>query len=42
MGIDANCAADHALDRFGRGEIYLVVAPGQWSLANEIVDNLDS
>jgi hypothetical protein len=41
MGIDAVCAADHPLDRFGRGDIYLVVPPGQWSQASEIVDNLD-
>jgi hypothetical protein len=41
MGVDACCAADHPLDRFGRGDIYLVVPPGQWSRANEIVDNLD-
>ena len=41
MGIDAVCAADHPLDRFGRGDIYLVVPPGQWSRANEIIENLD-
>lgn len=41
LGVDACCAADHPLDRFGRGDIYLVVAPGQWSRANEIVENLD-
>ncbi len=41
MGLDAACAADHPLDRFGRGDIYLVVAPGQWSQANEIIENLD-
>jgi hypothetical protein len=41
MGIDAVCAADHPLDRFGRGDIYLLVPPGQWSRASEIVDNLD-
>jgi hypothetical protein len=41
MGVDAICAADHPLDRFGRGDIYLVVAPGQWSRANEIIENLD-
>jgi hypothetical protein len=41
MGIDASCAADHPLDRFGRGDIYLVVPPAQWSRASEIVDNLD-
>ncbi len=41
MGVDAACASDHPLDRFGRGDIYLVVPPGQWSRANEIIDNLD-
>lgn len=41
MGVDAECTADHPLDRFGRGDIYLVVPPGQWSRASEIVDNLD-
>ncbi len=41
MGVDACCAADHPLDRFGRGDIYLVVAPEQWSRANEILDNLE-
>jgi hypothetical protein len=41
MGLDAKCAADHPLDRFGRGDIYLVVPPEQWSQANEIMENLD-
>ena len=41
LGVDAGCVADHSLDRHGRGEIYLVVAPGQWSRANEILENLD-
>jgi hypothetical protein len=41
MGVDANCTADHPLDRFGRGDIYLVVPPEQWSRANEIIENLD-
>jgi hypothetical protein len=41
MGVDASCAADHPLDRFGRGDIYLVVPPDQWSRANEIIENLD-
>jgi hypothetical protein len=40
-GIDASCVADHPLDRFGRGDIYLVVPPEQWSRANEIIENLD-
>jgi hypothetical protein len=41
MGIDAKCAADHPLDSFGRGDIYLVVPPDEWSRANEIVENLE-
>ena len=40
MGVEARCVADHPLDRFGRGDIYLVVPPEQWSRASEIVDNL--
>lgn len=41
LGIDAACVADQPLDRFGRGDIYLVVPGPQWSRANEIVENLD-
>jgi hypothetical protein len=41
LGLDAACVADEALDRFGRGDVYLVVPPDQWSRANEIVENLD-
>jgi hypothetical protein len=41
LGVDASCVADHPLDRFGRGDIYLMVPPEQWSRATEIVDNLD-
>ncbi|HTQ68893.1 MAG TPA: hypothetical protein VMI13_09410 [Solirubrobacteraceae bacterium] len=41
LGVDAACVADHPLDPYGRGDIYLVVAPGQWSRANEIVEQLD-
>jgi hypothetical protein len=41
LGVDASCVADHPLDRFGRGDIYLVVPPQQWSRATEILDNLD-
>lgn len=41
LGVDAACTADHALDQFGRGDIYLVVPPDQWSRANEIVENID-
>jgi hypothetical protein len=41
LGVDASCVADHPLDRFGRGDIYLVVPGGQWSRANEIIENLE-
>lgn len=41
LGVDASCAADHPLDAFGRGEIFLVVPPSQWSRASEIIENLD-
>ena len=41
LGMDASCVADRELDRFGRGDIFLVVPPDQWSRATEIVDNLD-
>ncbi len=41
VGLDAECVADHPLDRFGRGDVYLVVPPEQWSRANEIIENLD-
>jgi hypothetical protein len=41
MGLEASCVADHPLDRFGRGDIYLVVPPGQWSRATEIIENVD-
>src|SRR5437870_3093434 len=27
LGIDAACVADHALGRYGRGDVYLVVPP---------------
>ena len=40
MGVDAACVADHPPDRFGRGDVYLVVPREQWSRANEIVENL--
>ena len=41
LGVDAACTADHPLDALGRGEIYLVVPPSQWSRANEIIENLE-
>jgi hypothetical protein len=40
LDVDAACVADHALDRRGRGDIYVVVPPDQWSRANEIIENL--
>jgi hypothetical protein len=42
MGVDATCVAEHPLNRFGEGDIYLVVPQDQWSRANEIVENLDA
>jgi hypothetical protein len=41
LGVHAACVADHPLDRSGRGDIYLVVAPADWSRANEALENLD-
>ena len=41
LGVDASCTADAPLDRFGRGDVYLVVPPDQWSRATEIIENLD-
>jgi hypothetical protein len=41
LGVQAACVADHPLDRYGRGDIYLVVTPEEWSRANEILENLD-
>jgi hypothetical protein len=41
LNVDAFCVADQPLDWLGRGDIYLVVPPEQWSRANEIVENLD-
>ncbi|MGH2927171.1 MAG: hypothetical protein ACRDL8_03105 [Solirubrobacteraceae bacterium] len=40
-GVDAACVADHPPDRLGRGDVFLVLPPGQWSRATEIVENLD-
>jgi hypothetical protein len=40
-GIDAAVTSDHALDRFGRGDIYLQVPPGRWSEAEELLSNFD-
>ena len=41
LGVDACCVADNLVDQFGRGDVYLVVPPAQWSRATEIVENLD-
>jgi hypothetical protein len=41
FGVDATCVADRLPDRRGQGDIYVVVAPGQWSRANEILENLE-
>lgn len=41
LGVTASCVADHPLDAFGRGDIYLVVPPEEWSRATEIAENLD-
>lgn len=41
MGVDANCVADRPLDQFGRGDVYLVVPPAQWSRATEILENIN-
>lgn len=40
-GVDAACVADHPTDRFGRGDVYLVVPSDQWSRASDIVENLE-
>jgi hypothetical protein len=40
-GFDAVLTADWPLDRFGRGDIALRVAPGQWSDAEALLSNLD-
>jgi hypothetical protein len=41
MGVDASCVADRPLDQFGRGDVYLVVPPAQWSRATEILENIN-
>ena len=41
LGLDASCTADHPLDQFGRGDIFLVVPLDQWSRATEVIENLD-
>jgi hypothetical protein len=37
-GMEAVITADHPLDEYGRGDIALRVPPGQWSEANELLD----
>lgn len=39
-GIDAAITADHELDRFGRGDVYLQVPPDRWSDAEELLGGL--
>ena len=41
LDVPAACTADHPLDRLGRGDVYLVVPPSEWSRATEILDNLE-
>ncbi len=40
-GIPAVLTTDWPLDRFGRGDITLRVAPGRWSDAEELLSGLD-
>ena len=40
-GIEAVVTADHELDRFGRGDVYLQVPADQWSDAEAFLSNLD-
>ena len=39
-GIEAVVTADHAPDRFGRGDVYLQVPPDRWSDAEELLSGL--
>ena len=39
-GIPAAITADHELDRFGRGDVYLQVPPESWSEAEELLSGL--
>jgi hypothetical protein len=39
-GIEAVVTADHEIDRFGHGDIYLQVPAGRWSEAEEILSGL--
>src|SRR3954471_14062300 len=40
-GIDAVLTSDWPLDRFGRGDIALRVAPGLWSDAEELLSDIE-
>jgi len=40
-GFEVVLTADWPLDRFGRGDIALRVAPGEWSEAEALLSNLD-
>ena len=40
-GIDAVLTSDWPLDRFGRGDIALRVAPGRWSDAEELLGDYE-
>ena len=39
-GIPGAITADHELDRFGRGDVYLQVPPESWSEAEELLSGL--
>jgi len=39
-GIAAAITADHELDSYGRGNVYLQVPPGSWSEAEELLSGL--
>jgi hypothetical protein len=40
-GIEAVVTADHPLDRFGRGDVYLQVPPDRFGDAEAFLSNLD-
>ncbi len=40
-GIEAVVTADHELDRFGRGDVYLQVPAERWSDAEAFLSNLE-
>lgn len=41
VGIEAAVTSDYELDRFGRGDVSVVVPPDRWSDAEEFLSNLD-